>query len=176
MQHLDAAAQVAVKQRILEDNLERIGKVEPEHMVPPIHGLPWVYRQRARLSVRHVLKKGRTLVGFHEKRSSYVADLTLCEILPANISKLIGFPGKLGMDGSKVWEAYQQGKLAEIRNYCETDVVNTWLVFARFQLMRGQFTKARYEQELQLVRDTLSKSEEAHWKEFLAQGPQKKAA
>ena len=75
MQHLDAAAQVAVKQRILEDNLERIGKVKPDHMLPPIHGLPWTYRQRARLSVRHVLKKGRTLVGFHEKRSSFVADL-----------------------------------------------------------------------------------------------------
>ncbi len=57
------------------------------------------------------------------------------------LAKLIGFPGKLGMDGSKVWDAYQQGKLAEIRNYCETDVVNTYLVFARFQLMRGNSPK-----------------------------------
>jgi len=89
MQHLDSAAQVAVKQRILEDSLERIGKVAPEAILPPIHGMPWQYRQRARLSVRHVLKKGKTLVGFHEKRSSFVADLTLCEILPANISRLI---------------------------------------------------------------------------------------
>jgi predicted PolB exonuclease-like 3'-5' exonuclease len=72
------------------------------------------------------------------------------------------------MDGSKVWEAYQQGKLAEIRNYCETDVVNTWLVFARFQLMRGQFSKARYEQEIELVRSNLAKSSEAHWAEYLA--------
>jgi len=88
------------------------------------------------------------------------------------LAKLIGFPGKLGMDGSKVWEAYQQGKLAEIRNYCETDVVNTWLVFARFQLMRGQFTRARYEQECELVRGTLAKSDEPHWKEFLAQWPE----
>ncbi|MBY0575345.1 MAG: 3'-5' exonuclease [Gallionellaceae bacterium] len=90
------------------------------------------------------------------------------------LAKLIGFPGKLGMDGSKVWEAYQQGKLEEIRNYCETDVVNTWLVFARFQLMRGQFTRARYQQELELVRGTLGKSGETHWKEFFAQWPDKK--
>ncbi len=87
------------------------------------------------------------------------------------LAKLIGFPGKLGMDGSKVWESYQQGKLAEIRNYCETDVVNTYLVFARFQLMRGQFSPARYEKECELVRHTLSKHEEPHWKEFLAAWP-----
>jgi predicted PolB exonuclease-like 3'-5' exonuclease len=67
-----------------------------------------------------------------------------------------------------VWEAYQQGKLAEIRNYCETDVVNTYLVFARFLLMRGQFSKARYEQEIALVRSNLAKSSEAHWAEYLA--------
>jgi hypothetical protein len=84
------------------------------------------------------------------------------------LAKLIGFPGKLGMDGSKVWEAFQQGKLAEIRNYCETDVMNTWLVFARFQLMRGQFTRTRYEQELELVRGTLAKSDAPHWAEYLA--------
>ncbi len=88
------------------------------------------------------------------------------------LAKLIGFPGKLGMDGSKVWEAWQQGKLEEIRNYCETDVVNTWLVFARFQLMRGQFTRARYEQELELVRSVLGKSSEPHWQEFLAEWKQ----
>jgi 3'-5' exonuclease len=87
------------------------------------------------------------------------------------LAKLIGFPGKLGMDGSKVWEAYQQGKLSEIRNYCETDVVNTYLVFARFQYMRGQFTKARYEKECELVRSTLSKSGDAHWAEYLAAWP-----
>src|SRR5512135_1000594 len=87
------------------------------------------------------------------------------------LAKLIGFPGKLGMDGSKVWEAYQQGRLAEIRNYCETDVVNTWLVFVRFQLMRGQFTQARYDKELELVRSTLTKSSEPHLAEYLAAWP-----
>ena len=78
------------------------------------------------------------------------------------------------MDVSKVWDAYKAGEIEAIRNYCETDVANTHLVFLRFQLMRGQFTKARYEQELELVRGTLIKSDETHWKEFLAQWPEKK--
>ena len=87
------------------------------------------------------------------------------------LAKLIGFPGKLGMDGSKVWEAFEQGKLAEIRNYCETDVVNTYLVYMRFQMMRGQLTRVRYDKECELVRSTLSKSDESHWKEYLAAWP-----
>lgn len=89
MQHLEARAQVAVKQRILEDNLQRIGKVQAEKILPPIYGESWGYRQRARLSVRHVLKKGKTLVGFHEKNSRYVADLQTCEILPPKIGQLL---------------------------------------------------------------------------------------
>ncbi|HEY5995140.1 MAG TPA: 23S rRNA (uracil(1939)-C(5))-methyltransferase, partial [Gallionellaceae bacterium] len=111
MQHLDVTAQVAVKQRILEDNLERIGKVEPESMLPPIHGMPWGYRQRARLSVRHVLKKGKTLVGFHEKKSSYVADMSLCEILPPKISRLIPLLAKL-VDGLSIRERLPQIEVA----------------------------------------------------------------
>jgi predicted PolB exonuclease-like 3'-5' exonuclease len=83
------------------------------------------------------------------------------------IAQLCGFPGKLGMDGSKVWGAFQQGELAAIRNYCETDVVNTYLVFLRFQLMRGVLTREAYQAESDLVRDTLSKSSEPHWREFL---------
>ena len=75
MQHLEPRAQVAVKQRVLEDNLQRIGKVTAETILPPIYGMPWGYRQRARLSVRHVLKKGKTLVGFREKNGKYVADM-----------------------------------------------------------------------------------------------------
>ncbi len=89
MQHLEPGAQVAAKQRILEDNLQRIGKVKPETILSAIHGLPWSYRQRARLSVRHVVKKGKTLVGFHEKRSSFIADMSRCEILPPKISGLL---------------------------------------------------------------------------------------
>jgi predicted PolB exonuclease-like 3'-5' exonuclease len=87
------------------------------------------------------------------------------------LAKLIGFPGKLGMDGSKVWEAYQQGRLAEIRNYCETDVVNTYLVFIRFQLMRGHLTRAQYEQECALVRSTLAQQQGTHWQHYLAAWP-----
>jgi len=90
------------------------------------------------------------------------------------LAKLIGFPGKLGMDGSKVWEAYQQGKLDEIRNYCETDVANTWLVFARFQMMRGVLTRARYQKECDLVRAELGKLDQPHWQEFLAAWPEQK--
>ncbi len=95
MQHLEARAQVDVKQRVLEDNLERIGKVKPETILPPIYGMPWGYRQRARLSVRHVLKKGKTLVGFREKNGKYVADMRHCEILPPRIAKLLPLLGEL---------------------------------------------------------------------------------
>ncbi len=94
MQHVDHAAQVAAKQRVLEESLQRIGKVKPERILPAIYGTPWGYRQRARLSVRYVEKKGRLLVGFHEKKSSFVADMRSCEILPAKISALIEPLGK----------------------------------------------------------------------------------
>ncbi|MFN7088156.1 MAG: 23S rRNA (uracil(1939)-C(5))-methyltransferase RlmD [Burkholderiales bacterium] len=90
LQHFDARAQVAAKQRVLEDDLWHIGRVEPEEILPAIHGLPWGYRRRARLTARHVVKKGGVLVGFHEKRSSYVADMLGCEILPPRISALLG--------------------------------------------------------------------------------------
>ena len=85
-----------------------------------------------------------------------------------DMAKLIGFPGKLGMDGSQVWPAYQRGELAAISNYCETDAVNTYLVYLRFHLLRGQLTRAHYEQECDLVRSHLASLEQAHWREFLA--------
>jgi predicted PolB exonuclease-like 3'-5' exonuclease len=84
------------------------------------------------------------------------------------LARLLGFPGKIGMDGSKVWEAYQSGKIDDIRKYCETDVANTYLVFLRFQLFRGAYDEVRYREELELVRDTLGKSKDAHWREFAA--------
>jgi 23S rRNA (uracil1939-C5)-methyltransferase len=89
MQHLDAAAQVAAKQRLLEDNLWHLGRIKAEQLYAPIHGQPWAYRYRARLSVRFVLKKGGVLVGFHEKKSSYVADMQQCEILPPHLSAML---------------------------------------------------------------------------------------
>ncbi|MGZ8260898.1 MAG: TRAM domain-containing protein, partial [Caldimonas sp.] len=89
MQHLDVAAQVAVKQRVLEDALWHLGKVRPEQILRPLQGPAWRYRQRARLSVRHVAKKGGVLVGFHERKSSFVADLSSCEVLPRHVSELL---------------------------------------------------------------------------------------
>ncbi|NLY27081.1 MAG: 23S rRNA (uracil(1939)-C(5))-methyltransferase RlmD [Alcaligenaceae bacterium] len=89
MQHLDAAAQVAIKQRVLEDALDHIGKVEPARILPPLHGPTWGYRYRARLSVRVVRKKGGVLVGFREKRGSYVVDMTECRVLPRHVSDLL---------------------------------------------------------------------------------------
>lgn len=79
----------------------------------------------------------------------------------------MGLPGKLGIGGAKVWEAYQAGKLAEVRNYCEADVVNTYLIFLRFQMMRGVLTAEQHKAQCEVVRSTLAKSPEAHWKEFL---------
>lgn len=89
MQHLEPTAQVAAKQRVLEDNLAHIGKVDPEMVLRPIHGPTWGYRYRARLSVRHVRKKGGVLVGFHERKSGFVADMRSCDILPPNVSNLL---------------------------------------------------------------------------------------
>ena len=89
MQHVDPVAQVAAKQRVLEDNLARLGKVKPDMVLPPIQGPSWGYRNRARLSVHYVAKKGGVLVGFHEKKSSFVADTNSCEVLPPHVAKLL---------------------------------------------------------------------------------------
>jgi 23S rRNA (uracil1939-C5)-methyltransferase len=89
MQHLDASAQIAVKQRALEDNLSHLGKVKPETILRPIQGPAWGYRYRARLSVRYVVKKGEVLVGFHERKSRYVADMRQCPILPPHVDALL---------------------------------------------------------------------------------------
>ncbi len=89
MQHLDAAAQVSAKQRVLEDNLLHLAKVQPEQMLRPLHGPTWGYRYRARLSVRYVARKGVVLVGFHERKSRYVADMSVCKVLPPQVSDLL---------------------------------------------------------------------------------------
>ncbi|MBE0473507.1 23S rRNA (uracil(1939)-C(5))-methyltransferase RlmD [Rhodoferax sp.] len=89
MQHLHVAAQVAVKQRALEDSLWHLGKLKPETIFRPIEGPAWGYRYRARLSVRFVKKKGTVLVGFHERKSRYVADMQVCKVLPSHVSDLL---------------------------------------------------------------------------------------
>jgi 23S rRNA (uracil1939-C5)-methyltransferase len=89
MQHVETRAQVSIKQRALEDSLWHLGRVRPETMLPPIVGPAFGYRFRARLSVRNVPKKGGVLVGFHERGSSYVADMRECLVLPPSVSALL---------------------------------------------------------------------------------------
>ena len=87
------------------------------------------------------------------------------------VAKLCGFPGKLGFDGSEVWGAWQAGGIERIRNYCETDVANTYLVYLRFQRLRGAISAEQYSQEIALVRETLERDGKSHWREYLAAWP-----
>lgn len=85
-----------------------------------------------------------------------------------DMAKLCGFPGKLGMDGSKVWQAYTEGKIDEIRDYCETDALNTYLMYLRFELMRGELDGDEYANEINLVEQFLrDNNAKQHWREFL---------
>jgi 23S rRNA (uracil1939-C5)-methyltransferase len=111
MQHLDPSAQVAIKQRVLEDNLWHIGKVRAERMMRPIYGPTWGYRYRARLSVRNVPKKGGILVGFHEKKSSFIVDMKTCEILPPHVSSML-VPLRRLMESLTIFEQVPQIELA----------------------------------------------------------------
>ncbi|MEO0616520.1 MAG: 3'-5' exonuclease [Pseudomonadota bacterium] len=88
------------------------------------------------------------------------------------IAVMLGFPGKLGMSGDKVWSAFNAGEIERIRNYCETDVVNTWLVFLRFEQMRGRIDAAGLERELTLVRSALKEAGGSHFEEYLAAWPE----
>ncbi len=90
MQHLTSASQLAVKDSMLRETLRRVGKVEPLRWLPPLAGEPWGYRRRARLGARFVHAKGRSLVGFREKMSSYVADVQNCRVLAAPVGALVG--------------------------------------------------------------------------------------
>lgn len=99
------------------------------------------------------------LLALHAPRASARLD---------DLARLCGFPGKLGMDGSQVWDAWRAGDIAGIRDYCETDVANTWLVYCRFQLMRGFLSRDGYEGELARLREYLESLGRPHWTEFLA--------
>ncbi|HEX4942753.1 MAG TPA: 3'-5' exonuclease [Usitatibacteraceae bacterium] len=83
-----------------------------------------------------------------------------------DIAQLCGLPGKLGMDGSKVWQAWRNGEINAIRDYCETDVANTYLVYLRFQRMRGALSAGEYDREIALFRAFLGEQKAAHWREF----------
>jgi len=97
------------------------------------------------------------LSGFHHRN----------RVSLANMACLLGLAGKLGFDGSQVWSAWQAGDLEGIRRYCETDVLNTWLIYLRFQQLRGQLTRAQHEEELARVRTCLSAGREPHFAQFL---------
>jgi 23S rRNA (uracil1939-C5)-methyltransferase len=148
MQHLDSPTQVAVKQRVLEDNLLRIGKVRPEVIYRAIHGPNWRYRFRARLSVRYIARRETILIGFHERKSSWVADMQTCEILPAHVSALLvplrALIGSLSIrerlpqielsigDGRtalvlRILEALNAADLARLETFATTHAVDFWL-------------------------------------------------
>jgi hypothetical protein len=84
------------------------------------------------------------------------------------MARLCGFPGKLGMDGSEVHAAVETGRLGEVRSYCETDAMNTYLVYLRFRLMRGELTAVEYAKEVSLAREKIAATGAAHWQAFLA--------
>jgi hypothetical protein len=83
------------------------------------------------------------------------------------MAQLLGFPGKLGMSGEHVWDAHLAGRSEDIRNYCETDVVNTYLVYLRFELMRGRLTHDEHEREVEVVRHALREAQKPHLREYL---------
>ena len=84
------------------------------------------------------------------------------------VAMMLGFPGKLGMSGDKVWQTWLDGGIDAIRDYCETDVLNTYLVYLRFEHMRGNLDEAGLSRELDIVRGTLQESDQPHLAEFLA--------
>ena len=103
LQHLDAAAQITAKQRVLAENFERIGKVTPQRWLPPLTDEAWGYRRKGRLSVRNVVKKGRVLVGFREEENPrFVADIQQCEVMHPALGPKVGLLAELlnGMDAA----------------------------------------------------------------------------
>jgi len=108
---------------------------------------------------------------FHERHTDLMDVLSLYGGRGSpldDVARLAGFPGKVGIRANAVWESYRRGELAAIRNYCEADCVNTYLLFLRFQLMRCAFDSARYAQECDVLRAALEKRAEPHWSEFLS--------
>jgi len=108
---------------------------------------------------------------FHERHTDLMdilAGYEMRAVAPLDqIAAMLGFPGKMGMSGDKVWDQYLDGNVEAIRNYCETDVINTYLVYLRFDLMRGQLTREGYEAECQRLRAMLEAEGKPHLTEFL---------
>lgn len=116
---------------------------------------------------------------YHERHTDLMDYLSLYQAracVPLDeLASLLGFPGKMGMSGAKVWDAYQAGEILAIRNYCETDVLNTWLVFLRFQLMRGHVTREQHALEEARVREYLTRRNLPHFSAFLEAWPRSAA-
>jgi 3'-5' exonuclease len=112
---------------------------------------------------------------FHERHTDLMDVLAGYEgraVAPLHeVATMLGFPGKIGMTGADVWDTYCKGGLEAIRNYCETDVLNTYLVYLRFELIRGRLTRTAYDAACQQVRDTLTAEDKTHFREFLAAWP-----
>ena len=120
--------------------------------------------------------KWNNYIGRYHTRHLDLMDLLAMYQARANapldeLAKLMGFPGKLGMDGGLVWDAWLRGEIAGIRDYCETDVMNTYLVLLGFKKMRGELSPTDYDEEIALVRQFLTRLEKPHWQEFLAAWP-----
>ncbi len=107
---------------------------------------------------------------YHQRHCDLMDILSMFQARAAvpldDMAKLCGFPGKLGMDGSQVWSAFQQGNLKDIRDYCETDAANTYLMFLRFELMRGSLDADAYQTEIKRAHEYLSNQSALHWQEF----------
>ena len=84
-----------------------------------------------------------------------------------DVATMLGLPGKIGIGGANVWDSYQEGRLIDIRNYCEIDVLNTYLIYLRYELIRGHLSKEQYHKECQLVREELIAVASPHFEQFL---------
>jgi predicted PolB exonuclease-like 3'-5' exonuclease len=83
------------------------------------------------------------------------------------VAQLAGLPGKIGVGGARVWQTWLAGEKDKVRDYCEVDTLNTYLLFLRYQLMRGAFTKDAFEKEKDILKKYLQGQSKAHWREFL---------
>jgi 3'-5' exonuclease len=108
---------------------------------------------------------------FHERHTDLmdvIAGYQYRSVAPlTEIASMLGFPGKMGMSGDKVWDAYLNGEIDLIRNYCESDVLNTYLVYIRYELIRGHFTQSAYDKECQRLQEMLKNENKTHLTEFL---------
>jgi len=113
---------------------------------------------------------------YHTRHLDLMDLLSLYQVRAAapldQVARLLGLPGKLGMDGAQVWDAFRAGAIADIRGYCETDALNTWLVYLHFQAMRGALDRDGLRREYEIARATVARLDEPHWREFLAWWPE----